>query len=189
MRKLLLSLVLLLSLSLSLAGCNDDDAKAQGDNEVGKDFLIDVISGVVIENPDSNGFILELIVSPITVFIEERPGNNSGSINTEDFFENFSGIIGEEQPNAILTHRAEDGTAVAVAVKLNSVIFDDSESVAEFLVTPLDQIPNLNPPGTAVDLINVDMIESTFGQALLFIDATTVNTQITDKSQISDHTN
>jgi len=170
MKKLLLSLGLLLFLSLSLAGCNDDAAKAQGDDEIGQDLLIDVISGAVLENPEGDGFILELEVSPITVFIDERPGNNSGSINTEDFLENFNEIIGDVPPNAILTYRAEDGTAVAVAVKLNSVVFDASESVAEFLVTPLDMISNLSPLGTSVELKNIDEVESPFFQALLFID-------------------
>jgi len=171
MKKLLLSLGLLLSLSLSLAGCNDDNAKAQGDAEIGQDFLIDVISGAVLENPEGDGFILELEVSPNTVFIQERPGTGSGSINTEDFLENFNEIIGEVPPNAILTQRAEDGTAVAVAVKLNSVAFDASLSVAEFLVTPLNQIPNLSPPGTSVGLINIDDVEAPFARALLFIDS------------------
>jgi len=172
MKKLLFSLGLLLFLSLSLAGCNDDnDAKAQGDDEIGQDLLIDVISGAVLENPEGDGFILELEVSPITVFIDERPGNNSGSINTEDFLENFNEIIGDVPPNAILTYRAEDGTAVAVAVKLNSVVFDASESVAEFLVTPLDMISNLSSPGTSVELKNIEDVESPFARALLFIDS------------------
>jgi len=173
MKKLLLSLGLLLFLSLSLAGCNDDDAKAQGDDEIGQDLLIDVISGAVLENPEGDDFILELEVSPITIFIDERPGNNSGSINTEDFLENFNEIIGDVPPNAILTYRAEDGTAIAVAVKLNSVVFDTLESVAEFLVTPLDQITNLSPPGTSVELKNIDDVESLFAPALLFIDSIT----------------
>jgi len=41
MKKLLLSLGLLLSLSLSLVGCNDDGAKAQGDDDLELDFLED----------------------------------------------------------------------------------------------------------------------------------------------------
>jgi len=171
MKKLLLSLGLLLFLSLSLTGCNDDNAKAQGDDDLEVDVLIDVISGEVLENPEGNGFILVLEVSSNTVFIQERPGNGSGSINTEGFLENFNEIIGEVPPNAILTYRAEDGTAVAVAVKLISVVFDASESVAEFLVTPLDQITNLSPLGTSVELKNIDEVESPFLQALLFIDA------------------
>lgn len=171
MKKLLLSLGLLLFLSLSLTGCNDENANAQGDAGVELDFLIDVISGAVLENPEGEVFILELEVSPIMVFIEESPGNRSGSINTEVYLENFNEIIGDVPPNAILTYRAEDGTTVAVAVKLNSVMFDTSESVAEFFVTPLDQITNLSPPGTVVDLINVEMIDFPFGQARLFIDA------------------
>ena len=171
MKKLLLSLGLLLFLSLSLTGCNDDNAKAQGDDDLEVDVLIDVISGEVLENPEGDGFILVLEVSSNTVFIQERPGNGSGSINTEGFLEKFNEIIGEVPPNAILSFRDEDGTAVAVAVKLISVVFDASESVAEFLVTPLDQITNLSPLGTSVELKNIDKVEAPFLQALLFIDA------------------
>lgn len=170
MKKLLSSLGLLLFLSLSLAGCNDDNAKAQGDAVIEQDFLIDVISGAVLEKPEGEAFILELEVSPIIVFIEERPGDGSGSINTKHFLENFNEIIDDVPPNAILSFRAEDGTSVAVAVKLNSVEFDATESVAEFLITPLDQITNLSPLGTSVELKNIDEVESPFFQALLFID-------------------
>jgi len=174
MKKLLLSLGLLLFLSLSLTGCNDDNAKAQGDDGIGQDLLIDVISGAVLENPEGDGFILELEVSPNTVFIEESPGNGSGIINTEDFLESFNEIIGDFPPNAIMTYRAEDGKAVAVAAKLNSVVFDTSESVAEFLVTPLDQITNLSPPGTAVELISIDDAPTPIPPSVLFIDAIAV---------------
>jgi len=60
MKKLLLSLGLLLFLSLSLTGCNDDNVKAQGDDDLEVDFLIDVISGAVLENTEGDVFILEL---------------------------------------------------------------------------------------------------------------------------------
>ncbi len=173
MKKLLLSLGLLLFLSLSLTGCNDDNANAQGDVETEVDFLIDVISGEVLENPEGDGFILELEVSPITVFIAERPSNDSGAITTESFLEAFDEIFSDDPPNAILTFRDEDGTAVAVTVKLNSVVFDASESVADFLVTPLDMISNLSPPGTSVELKNIVDVESPLSRALLFIHSTT----------------
>ena len=53
-------------LSLSFAGRNDNDAKAQGDDEevADLDFLIDVISREVLENPEGDGFTLKLEVSP-----------------------------------------------------------------------------------------------------------------------------
>jgi len=170
MKKLLLSLGLLLFLSLSLTGCNDDNANAQGDVEIELDFLIDVISGAVLENPEGDGFILELEVSPITVFIAERPSNDSGTITTEFFLEEFDEIISDDPPNAILTFRDEEGLAVAVTVKLNSVVFDAEESVAEFLVIQLDEITDTNPPGTAVEHNSLIDIPPNLGQAILFID-------------------
>jgi len=171
MKKLLLSLGLLLFLSLSLTGCNDDNANAQGDGEDELDFLVDVISGSVLENPEGDGFILDLEVSPITVFIAERPSNNSGTLTTEVFLESFNEIFGDVPPNAILTFRDEEGTAVAVAVKLNSVVFDAEESVVEFLVTQLDEITDSTPPGTAVELKSLNDVPSPFGPASLFVDA------------------
>ncbi|MDA2921034.1 hypothetical protein MYX76_16355 [Desulfobacterota bacterium AH_259_B03_O07] len=169
MKKLLLSLGLLLSLSLSLTGCNDDNAKAQGDAEVEIDFLIDVISGVVLENSEGDGFILELKVSPIAVFIEERPGGGSGSINIEEYLENFNEIIGDVPPNAIL-HNLTDGKLEAFPMKLNSVLFDTSKSLAEFLVTPLVHSTSLSPPEAPEEINNVPVIPTPITQALLFID-------------------
>lgn len=182
MKKVLLSLGLLLCLSLSLTGCNDDNAEAQGDADLEVDLLIDVISGAVLENPEGDGFILELELSPITVFIEESPGNRSGTISTADFLEDFNVIIGDVPPNAILTYRDEDGAAVALAVTLNSVVFDAQDSIAEFVVTPMDEIANSSSPGTPVELKKNDEIDSPFGPALLFVDATctSANCQITD---------
>jgi len=171
MKKLLLSLGLLLFLSLSLTGCNDDNANAQEDTEIELDFLIDVISGAVLENPEGDGFILELEVSPITVFIAERPSLDSGTITTEFFLEEFDENFSDDPPNAILTFRDEEGLAVAVTVKLNSVVFDAEESVAEFLVTQLDEITDSNPPGTAVELNSLTDIPPNLGQAFLFIDS------------------
>ncbi len=175
MKKLLLSLGLLLFLSLSLTGCNDDNANAQGDVEIELDFLIDVISGAVLENPEGEGFILELEVSPITVFITERPGNDSGTITTEFFLEEFEEIFSDDPPNAILTFRDEEGLAVAVTVKLHSVVFDAEESVAEFLVTQLDEITDSNPPGTAVELNSLTDVHEAIGPASLFIDSVCEN--------------
>jgi len=162
MKKLLLSLGLLLFLSLSLTGCNDDDdnAKAQGEvegdegGEVELDFLIDVISGEIRLNTEGDGFILKLEVSPITVFIEEHPGDNSGLINTEDFLENFNEIIGDVPPNAILTFHTTPFSQTftpfrdAFPMKLKSVVFDKAHSVAEFLVTPLNRVSGflVEPP-------------------------------------------
>jgi hypothetical protein len=168
---LCVSILVFLILSLSLTGCNDDNVKAQDVPEAELDFLIDVISGAVLENPEGDGFILELEVSPITVFIVERPSNNSGTMTTEFFLEEFDEIFSDVPPNAILTHRAEDGIAVAVAVKLNSVVFDASESVAEFLATPLDEITDLNPPGTSLALTSLSDIPTPFGMASLFVDS------------------
>ena len=170
MKKLLISLGLLLSLSLSLAGCNDDNAKAQGDDDLEVDVLIDVISGAVQETPEDDRFILQLEVAPFAVFIEEKPGDGSGSINTEDFLEEFNEIIADVPLNAILTNRAEDGTPSAVPVKLNSVVFDTSRSVAEFLITPLENITNLPSPDTSW-VASVEDVDSTFGPAFLFIDS------------------
>ena len=155
MKKLLLSLGLLLALSLSLTGCNNDNAKAQGEADVEVDFLVDVISGEVLENPDGDGFILKLEVSPNTVFIEERPGLNSGTINTEDFLINFHEIFGGVPPNAILTFRDDDEMAVAVTVVLNGVVFDTAQAVASFLITPMDQSTGSSPPAGAVELVRI----------------------------------
>jgi len=171
MKKLLLSLGLLLFLSLSLTGCNDDNANAQGTEDPTFDFLIDVISGEVLENPEGDGFILELEVSPIAVFIAVRPSLNSGIITVEDFLEDFNAIFGDVPPNAILTFRDEDGTAVALAVRLNSVEFDAALSVARFLVTQLDRTTELSPPGTAVELSSLTDVQEAIGPASLFIDS------------------
>ena len=156
----------------AIGGCNNDNAKAQGDADVEVDFLVDVISGEVLENPDGDGFILKLEVSPNTVFIEESPGINSGTINTEDFLKDFLEIFGDVHPNSILTFRDDDEIAVAVPVKLNSVVFDTAQAVAEFLVTPLDQSTDSSPPDTAVILKRLTDVQSPFGQASLYIDST-----------------
>jgi len=176
MKKLLLSLGLLLALSLTLTGCNNDTAKAQVDEiEDELDFLIDVISGAVLENTEGDGFILELEVSPITVFIAESPSFDSGTINTEAFLENFIEIFGDDLPNAILTFRDGDGIAVAVAVRLNSIVFDAEESVAQFFVTQLDDITESNPPGTAIELMSLTTAPAAFASAFLYIDGTTLD--------------
>jgi len=171
MKKLLLSLGLLLFLSLSLTGCNDDNAKAQGDVEDELDFLIDVISGSVLEDPEGDSFILELEVSPTLVFIAERPSVDSGTLTTGFFLEEFDEIFSDDPPNAILTFRDEEGLAVAVPVKLNSVVFDRELSVAEFRVTPLVEFTGENPIGTSVELNGLTDIPPEFGRAFLFIDS------------------
>ena len=156
----------------AIGGCNDNNAKAQADGNGAPelDFLIDIISGEVAETPE--GLILELEVSPIAVFIEEKPGNNSGSMSTEAYLRFFNEVIGDDPPNAILTIRAEDGTAVAVPVKLISVEFDVEESVASFLIEPMDIIDSMTFE-TSVKLKNIEDIDSPFSTALLFIDALT----------------
>jgi len=133
--------------------------------------LIDVISGAVLENPEGDGFILELEVSPITVFIAESPGIDSGTITTEAFLENFIEIFGDDPPNAILTFRDGDGIAVAVAVRLNSVVFDAEESVAQFFVTQLDEITDSTLPGMAVDLMSLTTAPAAFANSFLYIDS------------------
>ena len=170
MKKLLL-LVLLLSLSLPLAGCDNDNANAQGDN-IQADLLVDIVSGSVSENPEGEGFILEVEVSPVTVFIEDRPGLRSGAITTEAILENFNSVFNEGPPNAIFS-LVEGEVRVAVPVTLISADFDAAESTAEFLVTPMDEAATVNsPPGTSLELTDISDLASPFGQALLFIDET-----------------
>ena len=156
----------------AIGGCNNDNAKAQGEDDVEVDFLVDVISGEVLENPDVDGFILKLEVSPNTVFIEESPGHNLGTINTEDFLINFHEIFGDVPPNAILTFRDDDEMAVAATVQLNGVEFDTARAVAIFLITPMDQSTGSSPPGGAVELVRITDVQSPIAQASLYIDST-----------------
>ena len=168
MNKFILCLGFILCLSLSLTGCNDENANAQEDEDSSADVIIAANSGEILENPDGEGFILELEVSPNTVVMEESPGNQVGSVLTEFFLENFDEIFGGELPNAILSFNSEDGTAVALALKLQSVIYDPAVDVAEFQVTPLE---NVDDHGNALPLELVDVVESTIPQAVLFIDS------------------
>lgn len=170
MKKLLLSLGVLLSLSLSLAGCNDDNAKSQGDDGSEPDFLVDVISGEVLENPEGDGVILELELSPKTVFIVARPSLDSGTINTEDFLEKILDVIlGIVPLNAVLILTDEDGIAEAVPLVLNGGEFDRATVGTQFDVTPLDPDTNSGQPTNAAEGSPLPSGQTTFGQALLFI--------------------
>ena len=168
MKKFILFLGFILFLSLSFTGCNDENANAQEDEDSSADVIIAANSGEILENPDGEGFILLLEVSPITVVMEESPGNQVASVLTEFFLESFNEIFGGVSPNAILSFNSEDGTSVALALKLQSVIYDPTVDVAEFLVTPLE---NVDDPGNALPLELIDVVESTIPQAILFIDS------------------
>lgn len=157
----------------AMGGCNNNNATAQGDDEIQVDFLVDLVSGSVEENPDGEGFILGLEVSPITVFIEERPGFRSGISDSRLFFLNFDERTGGESVNAILAI-TEGGSTTAAAVTLNSVQFDSVELTAEIAVTPMDIVTDPSPMGISAELVEVQDLDSSFGRALLFIDATKV---------------
>ena len=170
LRKFFLLVLLTGLISLgAIGGCNDNNATGQGGEELQVDFLVDILTGEVAENPDGEGFILELEVLPITVFIEERPGNTSGVINTQDFLEGFNESAGAVPPNAILALTQGEST-VAVSVALNNAQFDATESVARFVVTPLDTVTDPGPMGISAELIDIEDLESPIGRALLFID-------------------
>lgn len=175
MKKLLLPTALFISLSLSFSGCSDDDARAQVGEDPELDFLLDITSGEILDDPDGEGLILEVAVSPLTVFLVESPGNGSGAISTEGFLETFSVIFGDELPNAILTIRNQDGVAKAVPVNLTSVVFDAQRQTARFLVAPLEVLTGADLPDAPIELTNIADIQSPFGDAALFIDAVQID--------------
>ena len=115
----------------------------------------DIISGTVSEDPDSDNLILELEVAPNTVFLDESPGLEVGSITTQTFISGLANSLNEIKPNTILNIRQEDGTLVSVPIEINNSEIDTNTGIVQYEISALEITTEVNP-GPSVDVKSID---------------------------------
>lgn len=173
MKKILPFLLFLPLIAFINSGC-DNESNAQQKVEETKalavDFLQNIISGSVGEKISENEYMLELKLSPNTVFAADEPRRTAGSITTEFFYDNFDINFPESFPNAILSINEGD-TPTAVPFEMKSPVFNPLTGVLEVIISPLETTSDAGE--SPINLIEIETIVSPFGQSSLFIDDAT----------------
>ena len=173
MKKILPFLLFLPLIAFINSGC-DNESNAQQKVEETKalavDFLQNIISGSVGEKISENEYMLELKLSPNTVFVADEPRRTAGSITTEFFYDNFDINFSESFPNAILSINEGD-TPTAVPFEMKSPVFNPLTGVLEVIISPLETTSDAGE--SPINLIEIETIVSPFGQSSLFIDDAT----------------
>ena len=172
-KKIILLLLVLPFFAFIESGC-DENSNAQQEAEEAEtlsvDFLQNIISGSVKEKISQNEYMLELELSPNTIFTADLPRRTAGSIATEKFYDNFNINFPEEFPNAILSLN-EDGIPSSLPFEMKNPSFNPQTGVLEVIVSPLEITADAG--NAAVDLLNIEDIISPFGKSSLFIDDAT----------------
>ncbi len=173
MKKIILLLLVLPLFAFIQSGCENNSNAQQETIEIeilAVDFLQNIISGSVGEKISANEYVLELELSPNTVYMSDLPIRTSGSMTTEKFYENFNINFPEEFPNALLSIN-EVGTPSSLTFEMKSPSYDPETGILEVIVSPLEVTSDAG--SAAVDLVDVEEILSPFGQSSLFIDDAT----------------
>jgi len=173
MKKILPFLLFLPLIAFINSGC-DNESNAQQEVEetevLAVDFLQSIISGSFGEKISENEYMLELKLSPNTVFAADEPRRTAGSITTEFFYDNFDINFSESFPNAILSINEGD-TPTAVPFEMKSPVFNPLTGVLEVIISPLKTTSDAGE--SPINLIEIEAIVSPFGQSSLFIDDAT----------------
>ena len=170
MRNLMLLLLVLPSLAFMLSGCENSSNAQQEPIEIeilAVDFLQNITSGTVVEKVSDTEYMLELELSPNTIYVSDLPLRTSGSMTTEKFYENFNINFPEEFPNALLAIN-EAAAPSSLTFELKDPSYDPETGTLEVIILPLEVTSDTG--SEAVDLIEVDELISPFGQSSLFID-------------------
>jgi len=172
-KKIILLLLVLPFFAFIESGCDKDSNAQQQVEETGAlavDFLQNIISGSIGVKISENEYMLELKLSPNTVFVADEPRRTAGSITTEFFYDNFDINFPGVFPNAILSIN-EDDTPTAVPFEMKSPVFNPLTGVLEVIISPLETTSGAGE--SPVNLIEIETIVSPFGQSSLFIDDAT----------------
>jgi len=157
----------------AIGGCDKDSNAQQQVEETGAlavDFLQNIISGSIGEKISENEYMLELKLSPNTIFSADLPRKTAGRIPTEFFYDNFDINFPGVFPNAILSINEGD-TPTAVPFEMKSPVFNPLTGVLEVIISPLEITSGAGE--SPVNLIEIEAIVSPFGQSSLFIDDAT----------------
>ncbi len=173
MKKILPFLLFLPLIAFINSGCDNESnaqQKVEETEALAVDFLQNIISGSVGEKISENEYMLELELSPNTIFSADLPRKTAGRIPTEFFYDNFDINFPGVFPNAILSINEGD-TPTAVPFEMKSPVFNPLTGVLEVIISPLETTSGAGE--SPVNLIEIEAIVSPFGQSSLFIDDAT----------------